>query len=194
MEEKIRIGISRCLLGDKVRYDGGHKWDRFLTDTLGQYVEYVPVCPEVECGLGIPRETLRLVGDADAPRLVTSRTNIDHTERMQSWAGERLKDRGVVVARDYKFMCSSLGQEMIEAVPGVRQVTVADRDGHTELAVILEDESRLTDVLDHVTRRGSSLLSLEKREPTLEDVFVDLVGRGLDVDTRHGDDGGGGPG
>ncbi|HEX9910741.1 MAG TPA: DUF523 domain-containing protein, partial [Desulfatiglandales bacterium] len=61
MEEKIRLGISACLLGQNVRYDGGHKLDRYLTDTLGQYVEYVPVCPEVECGLGIPREAMRLV-------------------------------------------------------------------------------------------------------------------------------------
>lgn len=53
--EKIKLGLSSCLLGEKVRFDGGHKWDRFLTDTLGEYVEYVPVCPEVECGFGIPR-------------------------------------------------------------------------------------------------------------------------------------------
>jgi len=62
MEEKIKLGISACLLGQNVRYDGGHKHDRYLTDTLGEYVEYVPVCPEVECGLGIPRESMRLVG------------------------------------------------------------------------------------------------------------------------------------
>ena len=54
--EKIKIGISSCLLGNAVRYDGGHKLDRFLRDTLGQYVDYVPVCPETECGMGIPRE------------------------------------------------------------------------------------------------------------------------------------------
>jgi uncharacterized protein YbgA (DUF1722 family)/uncharacterized protein YbbK (DUF523 family) len=91
MIDRIKIGVSACLMGENVRWNGGHKWDHFLTDTLGQYVEYVPVCPEVECGLGIPRETLRLVGDADAPRLVTSRTNIDHTDRMQNWASGRLK-------------------------------------------------------------------------------------------------------
>jgi Uncharacterized conserved protein len=54
MNRPIRLGVSRCLLGDKVRYDGGHKHDPFLTKTLGEYVEYVPVCPEVECGLPIP--------------------------------------------------------------------------------------------------------------------------------------------
>ncbi len=68
---KIRLGISACLLGRAVRYDGGHKHDRFITETLGQYVDFVPVCPEVECGLGIPREAMRLVGDMEQPRLVT---------------------------------------------------------------------------------------------------------------------------
>lgn len=90
MEESIRLGISSCLLGNLVRFDGGHQHDRFLTDTLGRHVEYVPVCPEVDCGMPIPREALRLVGDPESPRLVTSRTNIDHTEQMQRWAGQRL--------------------------------------------------------------------------------------------------------
>jgi uncharacterized protein YbgA (DUF1722 family)/uncharacterized protein YbbK (DUF523 family) len=88
--EKIKLGISTCLLGENVRYDGGHKLDRFLTDTLGQYVEYVPVCPEVECGLPIPRESMHLEGDLDSPRLVTSRTKQDMTERMVCWAGKRV--------------------------------------------------------------------------------------------------------
>ena len=90
MEHRIRLGISTCLLGQKVRYDGGHKLERFLTDTLGQYVEYVPVCPEVECGFGIPREAFRLVGDPESPRLVTSRTHQDYTERMMQWAKRRV--------------------------------------------------------------------------------------------------------
>ena len=84
------MGISACLLGENVRYDGGHKLDRFLTDTLGQYVEYVPVCPEVECGLGVPRESMHLEGDPDSPRLITSRTNRDMTECMVSWAKRRV--------------------------------------------------------------------------------------------------------
>ena len=88
--EKIRLGISACLLGENVRYDGGHKLDRFLTGTLGQYVDYVPVCPEVECGLPVPRESMHLEGDTDAPRLVTSRTKQDMTERMVQWAQRRV--------------------------------------------------------------------------------------------------------
>jgi uncharacterized protein YbgA (DUF1722 family)/uncharacterized protein YbbK (DUF523 family) len=90
LNEKIKLGVSACLLGKKVRYDGGHKRDRFLTDTLSRYVEYVPVCPEVEYGLGIPRESLRLVGDPDAPRLITSRTQHDHTEGMLRFARKRV--------------------------------------------------------------------------------------------------------
>jgi uncharacterized protein YbgA (DUF1722 family)/uncharacterized protein YbbK (DUF523 family) len=92
MENKIRLGISACLLGQNVRYDGGHKWDRYLTDTLGQYVEYVPVCPEVECGLGTPRESMRLVGDPQSPRLVTVRTGQDFTDRMLAWARGRVQE------------------------------------------------------------------------------------------------------
>ncbi len=79
------MGISTCLLGENVRYDGGHKLDCFLTDTLGQYVKYVPVCPEVECGLPIPREPMRLEGDPESPRLVTSRTKRDMTGRVVNW-------------------------------------------------------------------------------------------------------------
>ena len=90
--DKIRLGISACLLGENVRYDGGHKLDRFLTETLGQYVEYVPVCPEVECGLGIPREALRLVGNPDSPRLVTTHTKQDLTDRMIQWAKKRVAE------------------------------------------------------------------------------------------------------
>ncbi len=88
--EKIRLGISSCLLGEKVRYDGGHKLDRFLTDTLGKYVEYVPVCPEVECGLGVPRKSMRLEGNPETPRLIITSTREDMTERMVSFAQKRV--------------------------------------------------------------------------------------------------------
>jgi uncharacterized protein YbgA (DUF1722 family)/uncharacterized protein YbbK (DUF523 family) len=90
--EKIRLGISACLLGEKVRYDGGHQWDRFITDTLGRYVEFVPVCPEVESGLPVPREAMRLVGDPARPRLLTVRTGLDHTERLTSWAQGKVRE------------------------------------------------------------------------------------------------------
>ncbi len=86
----IRLGISRCLLGDEVRFDGGHKRDQFLTDVLGRYVEWVPVCPEVEAGLGTPREAMRLVGNPRGPRLVTIKSKHDHTPAMEAMIEERL--------------------------------------------------------------------------------------------------------
>lgn len=88
----IRIGISACLMGENVRWNGGSSHDQFLTGTLGAYLEYVPVCPEVECGLGVPRETLRLVGDPDNPRLVTTKSAVDITEKMQTWAEKRVRE------------------------------------------------------------------------------------------------------
>lgn len=92
MGEKVKIGISRCLLGENVRYDGGHKLDHYLTDTLGMYVNWVGVCPEIEYGLPVPREAMRLVGDPGSPRLLTIRTKVDHTEGMKKWADARLKE------------------------------------------------------------------------------------------------------
>ncbi|MDQ5988170.1 MAG: hypothetical protein CSYNP_03926 [Syntrophus sp. SKADARSKE-3] len=89
--KKIRIGISACLLGHAVRYDGGHKWDHDMTEALKHYVDWIPVCPEVEYGLPVPREPMRLVGDPATPRLVTVVTGIDHTEGMSQWAKARLK-------------------------------------------------------------------------------------------------------
>jgi uncharacterized protein YbgA (DUF1722 family)/uncharacterized protein YbbK (DUF523 family) len=89
--DRIRLGVSSCLLGEKVRFDGGHKHDRFLTDVLGRYVEWVPVCPEVEVGLPVPRDSLRLVGTPEAPRLVQEKTGEDLTARMERYARERVR-------------------------------------------------------------------------------------------------------
>ncbi|MHC4943811.1 MAG: YbgA family protein [Planctomycetota bacterium] len=88
--KKIRIGISSCLLGENVRYNGGHQLDRFLRDTLGAFVEYVPVCPEVEAGYSTPREPFRLVGDPVSPRLLTTNTREDHTDPMRTWSKKRV--------------------------------------------------------------------------------------------------------
>src|SRR5690349_130057 len=86
----LRLGISRCLLGHEVRFDGGHKRDEFLTDIFGRYVEWVPVCPEVEAGLGTPREAMRLVGDPHHPRLITIKSAKDHTEALEGMPASRL--------------------------------------------------------------------------------------------------------
>lgn len=91
-DRPIKLGVSRCLLGEKVRYDGSHKLDRYVTEILGPYVEFVPVCPEVECGLPVPRESMRLVGEVERPRLVTGKTGIDHTDMMLEWADDKLDE------------------------------------------------------------------------------------------------------
>jgi uncharacterized protein YbgA (DUF1722 family)/uncharacterized protein YbbK (DUF523 family) len=92
MQGKFRIGISSCLLGHEVRWNGGHKLDKYLAHTLGQFVEYVPVCPEVEAGFGVPRESFRLIGDPRHPRLITFKSKTDHTDRMITWAEKRVRE------------------------------------------------------------------------------------------------------
>lgn len=89
---KIKLGISACLLGQPVRYDGGHKSDRFLTDVLGRHAEYTAVCPEVECGLPVPREPMRLEGDPKSPRLITIGSRIDLTGKILTWSRHRLEE------------------------------------------------------------------------------------------------------
>jgi len=122
MTGKIRLGISSCLLGQKVRYDGGHKLDRFLVDTLGRYVEYVPVCPEVECGLPVPREAMHLEGDPDHPRLVTIKTGIDLTQQMTRWAGRRVAELEKESLAGFIFKSKSPSS-------GMERVKVYDRNG-----------------------------------------------------------------
>lgn len=92
-DDRPGLGISACLLGDQVRFDGGHKRDAFLTDILSPHVRWVRVCPEVEVGMGTPRETLRLERRGrGAIRMVTTRTHIDHTGAMSAWARKRLTE------------------------------------------------------------------------------------------------------
>jgi uncharacterized protein YbbK (DUF523 family) len=86
---RIRLGISACLLGDEVRYDGGHKRDPFLTTVLGPLVEWVKVCPEVEAGMGTPREPIHLVNEGGTIRLLTVTTRIDHTASMTAYAAQK---------------------------------------------------------------------------------------------------------
>jgi len=100
--ERARIGISSCLLGEAVRYDGGHKRDAFLTELLGRYVEWVPVCPEVEMGLGVPRDTLRLTEEGSL-RLKSPRSGADHTERLNAWSERRLASLAALNLCGYVF-------------------------------------------------------------------------------------------
>lgn len=119
LNHKIKLGISSCLLGNNVRYDGGHKYDSWLVETLGAWVDYVPVCPEVGCGLPVPREAMRLVGEPGNPALLTQKTLVDHTEKMQNYSDAqvgRLKDEelcGFV----FKSQSPSSGMERVKVYP-----------------------------------------------------------------------------
>ena len=151
MLTKIKLGISSCLLGEKVRFDGGHKWDRFITETLGKFVEFVPVCPEVECGLGIPREAMHLVAGPDGPRLVTIRTKVDYTERMRAWAQKRVKElnREELCGFIFKSGSPSSGMERIKVYdakgsPAKTGVGLFAREFMQHFPLLpVEDEGRL---------------------------------------------------
>jgi uncharacterized protein YbgA (DUF1722 family)/uncharacterized protein YbbK (DUF523 family) len=143
--DRIRLGVSACLLGEEVRFDGGHKHDRFLTDVLGRHVEWVPVCPEVELGLGVPRDTLRLVGTADAPRLMQEKTGEDLTARMQRYSRDRVRELAALELDGYVLKRAS---------PFYRDNGVPAADGRglfagalvTALpALPVEEEGRLND-------------------------------------------------
>ena len=151
--EPIRILVSACLLGEKVRYDGGHKRDPFLMETLGPFVTWVPVCPEVDCGLPVPREAMRLVGDPKRPRLVTGRTGEDHTERMVRWAGARLDELSRLDLCGYicKKDSPSSGMERVkvyagEGAPARTGAGIFTRMFMERFPLIpVEEEGRLTD-------------------------------------------------
>lgn len=117
--EKIRIGVSACLLGEKVRYDGQHKRDSYIIDTLSRWFELVPVCPEFELGLGVPRETMRLEGDPDHPRLITNKTRRDLTEPMLNWCRQRVNDLEAdnLCGFIFKSKSPSSGMERVKVYP-----------------------------------------------------------------------------
>ena len=150
----IRIGISSCLLGEQVRFDGGHKRDAYIVGTLGQFFQWVPVCPEMDLGLGTPRESLRLVGTPEAPHLVTTRSQHDYTEAMQRCVAERLTGltklglHGYILKKD----SPSCGMERVRVYS---QDGAAQRQGRGLFATALmqrlpllpvEEEGRLQDM------------------------------------------------
>jgi uncharacterized protein YbgA (DUF1722 family)/uncharacterized protein YbbK (DUF523 family) len=151
--DPLRIGVSSCLLGEAVRFDAGHKHDRFLTDVLGPYVEWVPVCPELEVGMGVPREAVRLEGDVEAPRMVGVRSKTDHTAGMRRFAAERVRQLAGLDLQGYVFKkgSPSCGMERVRVYgPGgmpARQGRgiFADAFIRTQPLVPVEEEGRLHD-------------------------------------------------
>ena len=149
----LRLGISRCLLGDEVRFDGGHKRDSFLTDVFGRYVEWVPVCPEVEAGLGTPREAMRLVGDLQNPRLVTIKSGTDHTRALETLTTNRIAQLMELDLSGYVFKkgSPSCGIERVrlyneQGIPNRNGVGLFARAFIEEFPLIpVEEEGRLCD-------------------------------------------------
>ena len=163
--ELIRIGISACLLGQEVRFDGGHKRDQFLTTILAPHVEFVPVCPEVEMGLGTPRETLRLIREDGRLRMITTRTGIDHTDGMNTWAARRLEElagedlSGYVLKKD----SPSCGMERVKTYGSAGPA----RDGRGIFAQALLDRFPLLPVEEE-----GRLFDAKLRENFIERVFA----------------------
>lgn len=115
-EKTFTIGVSSCLLGNKVRFDKGHKHDKYITETLSGYFDFFPVCPEVESGLPIPRESMRLVGQIDSPTLIGNKTGKDYTEQLRSWSLEKvalLKDQDLC-GFIFKSKSPSSGMERVK--------------------------------------------------------------------------------
>lgn len=154
--DEVRIGVSSCLLGEKVRFDAGHKRDSFLTGTLARCVRFVPVCPEFELGLGAPRESMRLVAGEDGPRLVAPKSGSDHTRAMRAWSRRRLDElealelSGFVLKKD----SPSCGWMRVRVYAGAGPGSPT-RDGRGLFAAALcerfpllpvEEEGRLSDL------------------------------------------------
>ena len=166
MSTPIRIGISACLLGQEVRFDGGHKYDPFLVSILAPHVEFVPVCPEVELGLGTPREPLHLVRPADGTlRMVTTRTNVDYTESMNTWAAARVEELALKDLSGYvlKKDSPSCGMERVKTVESVGGA--ATREGRGLFASVLMNRFPLLPVEDEG----------RLQDPALRDKFIERV-------------------
>jgi uncharacterized protein YbgA (DUF1722 family)/uncharacterized protein YbbK (DUF523 family) len=150
---KPRIGISACLLGQKVRYDGGDKRDRFLTETFGLHVEWIPVCPELEVGMGVPREPVRLMGNVSDSRMIAERSGKDWTSAMHRFAVQRIRALKELELSGYIFKKDSPSCGM-ERVRVYNRERIPNRAGRglfagavmTELPLLpVEEEGRLND-------------------------------------------------
>ncbi len=150
-----KIGISACLLGQKVRFDGGHKRDPYLTDTFGSHVEWVPVCPELEAGMGVPRESVRLVGSVAQPRMIAERSGKDWTDAMNGYAARRLDELKKLALSGYvlKKNSPSCGLERVRVY---NNAGMPNRTGRGMFAAALlkefpllpvEEEGRLNDAV-----------------------------------------------
>ena len=153
---KVRIGISACLLGQEVRYDGGHKRDGFLVDTFGRFVNWVPVCPEVELGMGTPRPAIRLERSRGGVRLRMPSTGADLTDAMRDFSRTRMEALATLSLDGYvlKKDSPSCGLERVKVYPPAGGAGAPSKDGRGVFAQALlarlphlpvEEEGRLND-------------------------------------------------
>jgi len=153
--KSIPIGISSCLVGEKVRWNGGHKQDRYITDTLGNFFDWVPVCPEVEVGMGIPRETVSLYGAPENPRMRGKTSQTDWTDKMQRYSKARVREleENNLCGFIFKSKSPSCGINRIPVYAAPGSSTVKRSSGLFAKAFALknplipiEEEGRLTDL------------------------------------------------
>lgn len=164
--EKLKIGISACLLGKPVRYDQENKLDPYLAETWGHYFEYVPVCPEVESGLPVPREPSRLEGSPERPRFIARHSRTDHTERLERWGGEKIRklepeNLGGFIFKSRSPSCG------IRELKVYRNDEIISRNGAGIWARMFMERFPLLPVEDE-----TRLYSPEVRELFIERVFV----------------------
>ena len=154
MTEKIRIGVSSCLIGEKVRWNGDHKQDRYVREILSRYFEYIPVCPEVEVGMGVPRETVALYGDPEKPSMISKKTQTDWTKPMEKYIKSRINTLSADDLCGYIFkskspscgmsrvpLYSEFGSHKVKHGPGM----FANAFINSFPLVPTEDEGRLND-------------------------------------------------
>lgn len=144
--EEIRIGISACLLGEEVRFDGSHKRDRFIVGTLGGFFRFVPVCPELDIGLGVPRESLRLIRRSpDEIRIVAPRSGSDHTDSMTDYARAKAGELRTLELSGFilKRASPSCGMERVRVYD---DNGVPERTGRGIFAAVLMDSLPLLPV------------------------------------------------
>jgi uncharacterized protein YbgA (DUF1722 family)/uncharacterized protein YbbK (DUF523 family) len=181
-QARVRLGVSSCLLGERVRYDGQHKLDPYIRDVLGRHVDFVPVCPEVECGFPVPRPAMRLVGDPAQPRLVVIATGEDVTERMLAWARQRVQALETEDLSGFVFKSGSPSS-------GMERVRVYSEHGMPEkLGVGLFAHAFMEHFPDLPVEDEGRLHDLELRENFIERLFA--VRRWQDFVARDGSLGG----
>ncbi len=161
--DKIRVGISSCLLGFEVRFDKGHKRDSYINGTLSEYFEFVPVCPEMAIGLGTPREPIRLVGDAERPRAVGVKTaGLDVTEALEAYGLQMSRELHDISGYILKRASPSCGMERVKLYHANRMP-----GGHT------------SGVYARVFMQAQPLLPVEEEgrlsDPVLRENFIQRV-------------------